>query len=404
MNCAFEAWLERNRGRVLLAVLVCVYGTALVWTESLTQPIRADEEHFWATTHDYFLEPLPPSAETLRSYPELITPLSYILWGQLERWTGSGVVAGRVLNLVLSVLVLVLLAGSLRDPPAAGLGAVLGLLLYPYFLALGVHFYTDMIGAFLLVLGLHQHLRGKLASSCVLFVLAIATRQYLVQVPAAIALWEGLRWLRGEESAHWSKGLAPGLACASIFGWIAFWGGLAPQPGIDRWVPLYPAPMMSPFHFVLHYGLYFLATLGAYFAVVEAAVFRSLPSRRELAQPWVALVALGLVVLFALAPPLLQDGHRGGAFGRVTQTLLDGSIGNPLRMLFYYALALFAVVRLGLAGGLPLLITLLGVVLAMKSQIPWEKYLFPCLLPLWYLRSRPDRPGGLAALGEPRSG
>jgi hypothetical protein len=264
--------------------------------------------------------------------------------------------------------------------------------------ALGTHLYTDMIAAFFLVFGLHFHLRGHPWAGCALFVLAIATRQYVFQVPAAIVAWEAIRWLRKEEGAHLVSVIAPGLACASLLGWIVFWGGLAPQPGIDRWIPRYPAPMLSPFAFILHYGLYFLVVLGAYFAVVEAVIFRELPSRSTLAQPWVAGIAVALAVLFWASPPLLTEGHPGGTFGRVTRTVLHGEVGDAIRMAMYYALAVIGAVRMGIAGGLTLLVALVCTIMSMKSQLPWEKYLLPCLLPLWYLRSRPDLPGGMSGV------
>ena len=402
MNEALKHWITGHHGWLLAAIMLCVYGTALVVTAGLTHPIRDDEAHFWATTRDYFVQPFPPSAASLREYPELITPLSYILWGQLERWTDHGVFAGRVVNMLMSAAILVLIAGSRRSQSAAGLGSALGLLAYPYFLALGIHLYTDMIGAFFLVFGLHLHLRGRPWVGCALFVVAIATRQYLVEVPAAVVAWEAVRWLRREEPGQLVSVIAPGLACVSLLGWIAFWGGLAPQPGIDLWFPRYPAPMLAPFEFILHYGLYFLVTLGAYFAVVEAVLFWELPRRSSLTEPWVAVAALVLAVLFWASPPLLDPSIPGGAFGRVTRTFLRGDIGDAIRGTLYYGLALFGVVRLGIAGGLALVIALLCTIMSMKSQLPWEKYLFPCLLSLWYLRSRPDLPGGLSAVRAPR--
>jgi len=254
-----------------------------------------------------------------------------------------------------------------------------------------------MIAAFFVVFGLHFHLRGQRPASCVFFMLAIATRQFVVQIPAALAAWEALRWLRKEKAASLASVVSPGLACVSLLVWVAFWGGLSPQPGIDRWVPLYPAPMMSPFEFILHYGLYFLVCVGFYFAFIEALIFRDLPENASLARSWVMAVALVLAVLFWISPPLLTAAHPGGAFGRVARALLPGEVGDVVRGTLYYALALFGVVRIIKAGGLALFIAMAGTVMSMKSQIPWEKYLLLSLLPLWYLRSRPNQLGGLPA-------
>src|SRR5258705_13145234 len=48
--------------------------------------------------------------EALRSYPELVTPLSLVIWGELDHATGDGVYAGRALNLALIGAVICLVA------------------------------------------------------------------------------------------------------------------------------------------------------------------------------------------------------------------------------------------------------------------------------------------------------
>ena len=62
------------------------------------------------------------------------------------------------------------------------------------------------------------------------FVCAIATRQYLVQIPAALAAAEALGWLRGERE-RWKAVAVCGAACATLLGWVAFFGGLATRRG-----------------------------------------------------------------------------------------------------------------------------------------------------------------------------
>jgi hypothetical protein len=374
---------------LLLIPILAAYGAALGLTWGFSYQSfdpQKDEVHFWETTEGYFVAPFPPSAETLRSYPELITPLSYIIWGQLERATGQGLLAGRILNLALSLAIMGLLIRP-RDPTQlTGFLAGLGMIFFPYFLSLGVHLYTDMIGVFFTVFALHCHLRGRLVTAALLFVLAISTRQYLVQVPAALVAWEGLRMLRGER--RWKQTAAPLAACASLLGWIVFWGGFAPEPGMEVWIPRYPSPMLEPTQFILKYGSRFLIGIGIYFVVPEALLFRDLPPRSLLRSRllWTSAIALG--VLFALDPPLLTDQHPGGVFGRAARLLLPGTAGEPARIALFYGLALATCLRFLRRMDLSFWLVLMAFVMAMKSQLPWEKYYLPTLLALWYLRSR----------------
>ncbi len=396
------SWLQRHHRRLFAAGLVAVYAAVLLATGGLRFEAQKDEVHFWETTRDWFVAPFPPSAETLRSYPELITPLSYVLWGQLHRLTGNGMVAGRSLHLLMSLAIVLLLAYGARGDPIPRELATMGLLLYPYFLALGVHLYTDIIGAFCVVFGLHFHLTGHRRVGFLLFVLAISTRQYLVQLPAALAVWEGSRALTGAGS--WRRVVAPGLACASLLGWVLFWGGLAPQPGLDRWISPYPAPMLEPTAFIVEYGLYFLVGIGVYFVVPEMLLFRRHPGRDLLREGWVWAAAAALAAAFLFDAPDLPPNHPGGLFGRLARWLLPGPVGEPLRMVLFYALALLVLLRFLPRRDLGSWIVGLGCLMSMKSQIPWEKYFLPCLVPLWYLRSRPGSEGFLGEGWEARSG
>ena len=115
--------------------------------------------------------------------------------------------------------------------------AAVGLLLFPYTLPLGAHLYTDAIGAFLVVGGALALSRGRLGRSAwFAFVCAIATRQYLVQIPAALAAAEGLHWLRGER-VRWKAVVACAASGLTLLAWVAFFGGLATKPGIEDWRP-----------------------------------------------------------------------------------------------------------------------------------------------------------------------
>ena len=57
--------------------------------------------------------------------------------------------------------------------------------------------------------------------------------------------------------------------------------------------------------------------------------------------------------------------------------------------ILFYALALLTALRFFRKIDLGFCIVLVSFVMATKSQIPWEKYTFPTLIVLWYLRSRP---------------
>lgn len=374
------------RAPIFLIALVVVYATTFLLADGLRfEPVK-DEIHFQASARTFAA---PFGLEDLRSYPEVVTPLALVVWGLLDRLTGAGLWAGRCLNLALSVGLVCLIAFARPSAwPRSALAAA-GLLLFPYTLALSVHLYTDLPAVALAGLGTLAVLRRRPGWAFLAFSAAIATRQYLVQIPAAFAAAEALAWLRGAPD-RWKTALASALAVATLGGWILFFGGLAPQAGLDAWIPQYPAPMLDPSSFILHYGLYALTGIGAYFVVLESALFRELPPRKRILEARTLVVAGVLAVLFLVDPPVLSVSHPGGPLGRMARTLLPSPTFDLARVAVYYVLALLAALRFSRRLDAAFWVVAAGIVLSMKQQIPWEKYLLPTLATLWALRAAGD--------------
>src|SRR5258708_16417387 len=97
--------------------------------------------------------------------------------------------AGRLLNWAVCFGMTALIIFASDDARPAAL-ATIGLFLFPYYLGVSAHLYPDVIGAAFLLLGLIAHLERKPVVSAVSWSLAIATRQYAVAFPLAVAAYE----------------------------------------------------------------------------------------------------------------------------------------------------------------------------------------------------------------------
>ncbi|MGH0036424.1 MAG: hypothetical protein ACQGVK_15460 [Myxococcota bacterium] len=378
--------LDRRSVAAVLAAIAVIYAAALLFADGLGfEPVK-DERHFW-TSSQLFTGPFPPGLETLRSYPEVVTPLALVLWGQLEHWTGGGIFAGRLLNWFLSLGVVALLVFGAGGRTRRAVLATAGLALFPYFMSLSVHLYTDIPALFFGLLGLHFHTRRRGPWALLFFALAIATRQYMVLLPAAAGADDLLGALLGDR-ARWRPGLYAAAAAATLLAWFAFFGGLAPAPGIDYWVPRFPAPMLDPLQFMVDYGLYALTGLAVYFVIPEAVLFPGALRRRDLLSARAALCAVAVGIVVLVLGHVLVAHEGGGAFGRTLRFLLPGESLAPVRTTLFAALAVVTIVRFGRRLDLGAWIVLGCFGLSMKSQIPWEKYLLPALGALWYLQSR----------------
>ena len=287
-----------------------------------------------------------------------------------------------------------------RGETRRGLLCAVGLVLFPYYLPLSIHVYTDVPAALFVLLGFWLYARQQPVWSAVAFALGIATRQYMVLFPAALA-WaelapalfargEGGRWRPSLAPARWKAGrtVPLGLAVASLLGWFLFFGGLGPQAGTEDW----PRHNVSLGGLEPGYALYFLTCLGVYFLGYEILLFRRWGFARELLTPRslaLAPVVLALYVVFSPINPETQMGPINRLALWVFPPAVLGSWSEGIRVVLYAALAWATCVRFARMD-LVLWLLLASATLMLASFEAWEKYNLTILVVLWYLRSLSD--------------
>ena len=103
MNCNNIAFYFKNK-KFAYGIIILVYLIYLLVFNFLMFPVKEDEPHFWQTAKS-FSHSLIPNLGQMSDYNDLNTPLPFIIFGQLEFLTGNGVILGRYLNLVLSIII-----------------------------------------------------------------------------------------------------------------------------------------------------------------------------------------------------------------------------------------------------------------------------------------------------------
>lgn len=152
-------------------------------------PLDCDETHFWRHSLLFSHSPIP-DLNTLRDYDELSTPLPFVIFGQIQRLFGHGLVLSRYFNLILSAALVVIIGCVHRRPTRTSALSAFGLMLFPYYLGVATHAYTDILAVFLSTVGIWMHLRRRYALAAVCWTLAIASRQYMVEFPLGVAAYE----------------------------------------------------------------------------------------------------------------------------------------------------------------------------------------------------------------------
>ena len=374
----FRTRFDLSRSRSL-ALLAAAYLLMMGLVVALDLPPRKDELHFWPTTLLFSQRWIPPLG-LFRDYPELNYPLPFVVFGWLEHAFHLGISAGRVLNLALSFVVVAAVVVEGDSRRASNLAA-LGLLLFPYYLGISAHLYTDILGILPMVIGLWLHVRRQRAAAACAFALAIASRQLIVAAPAAVAAWELIvnpsAWRR-----HAGRWLAPCLACATLLGWLWLFGGPAPASELAA-QGIHPNLLRDV---GLSRALYTLTIVGGFYVLPEWVLLGRRPTGRRPAT--LAAVGAAMIAAFWIFPPL-GDGVDGvytiGFFDIAMVSLL----GFRIRMAVYGLLAALAVLRFDRPTLAATLVYANAFVLMLDPRM-WEKHIMPLMVALWYLAAQGD--------------
>lgn len=367
-------------------VTVALYTSLFLFYDRLQFPLIWDEKTFWSTTL-LFSDRLVPSLELLKDYGELNTPLPFIVFGALEYITQNGLFAGRFLNFSLSALITFTIGAPLAGKRKQSVLAACGLLLFPYYLWLSSHFYTDILATFFVFAGVWLYLRNQHIFASLCFILAIASRQFMLVFPAAIAVYEGTSALlaafhSGSLTAGWQtllrtniRWMPPAFAALTILGWFWLFNGLAPESGLE--VRSVPEVQTQVWAIAVDSSLYFLSCIGLYFVIPEWMLFHRSLNWRSLLTPRNGAIALSLLILFAAFPPTVAHG--------LLIKLVKLVPTYFLKTLLLLGLAFLTCTRF-LRFNLEFCFLLVNTVLMIKA-FPWDKYALPLLVVLWYLKA-----------------
>ena len=364
--------------RCVAGLVLLLFAGVVICNCYLLFPAEKDETHFIETVQHFAQHPIP-SFDDLRDYKDLNTPLPFLVFGQLEYWSGNGLVLGRYFNMLAALAIVLLVLFKGKGNERTHVAACFGLLIFPYFLGVSTHLYTDIIPALLLALAfvLTDQKRHALAALC--FFLAISSRQYMVAFPLAMggyALAAGKRPV--EPAVLW-----PLASCLGLAAWFMFFGGFGPKTAIL--LQKQYLHTVDTLFFNVSNGLAFLSSVGIYFVLPEALLFRrwhGLDNKKI----YTLLAAAALLALFMAFPPL--GNLRGnpiptyGYFDKFLRLILS----EQLRLVVYYLLALAAVLRFA-RPTLGLAILAANACILLKAHIFWEKYLLPMLVVFWLLKA-----------------
>ena len=389
-------------------ILIFYYLFLFIFLNGLTFPITKDELHFWPTTikfsHTYL-----PSLELLKNYGELNTPLPFIIFGIIEKIWEAGIAGGRSFNFIISIAIAFMVGypHQSRNQTKSVL-ALSAVLIFPYFIGVSTHLYTDIIAIFFTLCGCFLHQKGHFTKSFFCFALGISSRQYMIAFPLALLLFE-IYYRFPEKLKNSARWITPLIACFSLLGWVIFFDGFGPQGEITR----QKITTTNFFSLIPENSNYFLACLGVYFCIPEMAckkfiknnlttkVSQDKPPKPSTAssshklqwptvnsdlRSWIThkklLAALFLGFLFFLFPPLQNHNFPIPTMGFLDK-FLHLFCNDFFRMTFLYLSALLATIRF-IKIDRNFFFVWINALLMLKAHIAWDKYTLPLIVILWF--------------------
>jgi 4-amino-4-deoxy-L-arabinose transferase-like glycosyltransferase len=273
-----------------------------------------DEAVFVPTVHS-FSQAI--TLDKLRSYPQVLGPTTFVIYGLWERLVGSELWRLRLLSVVLGSFFVTLmyfwlrcLTGSVR----ASLAGTILVMLNPYTIGIGVLVYTDMLAMLFVVTALLGITRSSALGVAAGLAGALLTRQFLVFVwiGTTVYLWWSW-WARRGSSNVLRMAIASSAAILPLLWLFSFWGGIYPDSPV-RAAEMAHNLRFRPEALTLYVSL--MVLYAAPLAIVRLAKWRS---------SWKYFLAAIVPALVYIVAPV-QSCERAQSSGLQTVGLLHRAL------------------------------------------------------------------------------
>jgi hypothetical protein len=353
-----------------------------------------DEHHYLDTAVFFSKEPIP-SADLLKSYNELNTPVPFILGGWIVSVFGENIQSLRLLTFAVSFALLMIFVWGSPDHSKHFFLCLAGLMVFPNYYLCSVYYYTDIFAMIGVLAGVVAYIRKAHGWAMIFFILAVASRQYMLAFPAAIVAYEFLGLLKNDFNIRaflarifTEKTWLPyALAVLSIVPWILLWKGPAPAAVMaDQY---YDSDKLIQYNF--GYVLYSSACLAVYYIIPEVLItghiryFLDFPKNHPRLFIGYIIVIGALIALFP-AKQAYNPYFTWPYLGYVDQLFMTLGITGFVKQIVFGLLMLITMMRFfSPYFNLASCVVLINILLLGKAQLSWDKYSLPMIMVLWFL-------------------
>lgn len=204
----------------------------------LNRSYWGDESHFVETIRIFSSSTFFSS---IKDYPEVTTPLPYLIYSWWGKLFGLNLPVLRLLTLIISasffILIFHFFRAYVKEEKSALILSVI-LLINPYLWGLSIFVFTDMMTLFFIYLSLFMISKEKVWPGALMLGLAVLSRQYSIIFIISVWLFLLIRLIfEGERKKFLTF---TGFAILSLIPYlllVLLWKGLSPPAGIKKFIP-----------------------------------------------------------------------------------------------------------------------------------------------------------------------
>ena len=376
--------ISTHRSTLVLLAFVILVEIGAASLVDLNRPAWGDEAHFYETVKLFGSD---FSLTTLRTYPEMSTPLpfiAYAAWGHLVGFELSHL---RLLSMIFAVSTYLiffwLLSAVISNPRLVFFGAVC-LVLLPYMIGFSLFVYTDISAIFFGTMALYALSKRSTWLTAVSLAMAVLCRQYMAFLVIAGAVFYAIERLTNPKRDTIRQLAAVLLSALPYLALVIFWGGTSPDNALRSQF------LSEPVRFHPEMLSLYIAALFVYLFPLAALNFRTFYRNWRLAV--LSVIGVGFIVLFPVrvSGPLAVLGvSRVGQFHRILRLFFDNEFMVhmafaacfllALPIVFYMMVDVVKHVRARKTDAHLLAAICILIFMSMMpfSYLGWEKYLMP---------------------------
>ena len=223
----FKIWLVIS---FLFVLTVGIFG--------LTHPLWGDEIHFVKTIKLFGSSPWPG---IFKDYPEVTTPLVYVIYAAWGKIFGFDLNTLRTFSLIISFSFLCVLYLFVRENirnEKLTLIICAVIIVNPYIWGLSVFVFTDMLTVLFILLALYIFIRGNTGPAFLFLGLSLLCRQYAIIFILAVWIFILLKYKSDNaENKILKYTLYSFISFLPFILLLILWKGLSPPSGINKFIP-----------------------------------------------------------------------------------------------------------------------------------------------------------------------